>query len=92
VPRYHFHVEDGETLPDVEGLELPDDHAAKVAALRYLAELLGTYPRLVWATNSLQLTVTNERRLMLFTVDLGVTISPASSLYRARVAQPGGDG
>ena len=91
MPKYHFHAEDGEKLPDVAGLELPDDHAAKVAALRYLAELLETYPRLLWDTNTLQLNVTDHRGLTLLTLDLGVTISPASSLYRGRAYRTGGD-
>jgi len=84
MPRYHFHAEDGRSLPDPEGLDLPNDRAAEVAAVRYLAELLDTYPELLWDTRSLQVTVTSDTGLTLFTLDLGAIISPAVSRSAGR--------
>jgi len=77
MPRYHFHAADGSSLPDREGVELPDTRAAQVAAVRYLAQLVDNNPRLLWDTNNLQLRVTDDRGLMLFCLDLAATISPA---------------
>ena len=34
MPRYVFHVFDGKDLPDGEGVELPDDFAARTEAIR----------------------------------------------------------
>jgi hypothetical protein len=77
MPRYHFHAQDGAPLPDREGIDLPDDGAAQVAAVRYLSELVETYPRLLWETRNLQLTVTDARGLMLFRLNLEATLSAA---------------
>ncbi|WP_336487449.1 DUF6894 family protein [Methylobacterium nigriterrae] len=39
MPRYFFDIQDGTTLRDNEGLELPDVDAVRVEAHRALAEL-----------------------------------------------------
>lgn len=92
MPRYHFHAENGRPIPDPEGLDLPDDRAAEVAAVRYLAELLDTYPDLLWDTRTLQVTVTSDRGLILFTLDVGAIISPAVSRpARCNEKSPGGE-
>jgi hypothetical protein len=40
VPRYHFHIIDGRTLLDPEGVELPDPAGAREEALRLVGEIL----------------------------------------------------
>jgi hypothetical protein len=40
MPRYYFHIHDGKFLPDVEGTELPDDGAAREAALVLSGDIL----------------------------------------------------
>ncbi len=40
MPRYFFHIHDGQDYPDAEGTELPDLQAARVEAFRTSGELL----------------------------------------------------
>ncbi len=40
MPRYFFNLTDGrKSIPDQEGTELPDDHAARAHAFRVMREL-----------------------------------------------------
>ena len=46
MPRYFFHIRDGENIiPDEEGLELPDNEAAGVEARRSAVEMLADAQR-----------------------------------------------
>lgn len=40
VPRYFFTLRDGDLFPDEEGQELPDDDAARAAAVESARELM----------------------------------------------------
>jgi hypothetical protein len=40
VPRYHFNVRDGRDAPDGEGIELPDESAARVQAIQAAGEMI----------------------------------------------------
>jgi Domain of unknown function (DUF6894) len=45
MPRYYFHLKDGQVLHDDHGLELPDIAAAKNEALRASGDLIRGGPR-----------------------------------------------
>jgi hypothetical protein len=61
MPRYFFHTEDGETILDSQGMELPDLKAARAEAIRTCGEMLchipsaididNGYPFRVWVTD-----------------------------------------
>ena len=40
MPRYFFHVDNGEFVPDPSGTELPDINAARVEAVRAAGEMI----------------------------------------------------
>ena len=40
MPRYFFHVRDGQDFPDTEGSELPDLNAVRTEALKASGEML----------------------------------------------------
>jgi len=40
MPMYYFHLRDQDTLTDVDGTELPDDHAARAHATGVARELM----------------------------------------------------
>ena len=40
VPRYFFHIRDGQDFPDTEGTELPDLKAVRTEALQASGEML----------------------------------------------------
>jgi hypothetical protein len=54
--------------PDQEGIEMPSLAGARVEAARYAGELIRDRPDLVWMGEEVRVEVTDERRLILFTV------------------------
>lgn len=40
MPRFYFHVHDGQSLLDTEGSPMLDARAARIAALRFAGEIL----------------------------------------------------
>jgi hypothetical protein len=54
--------------PDVVGLEMPTIGEARLEAARYIGEVIRDKPDLVWAGEEVRVEVTDERRLVLFTV------------------------
>jgi hypothetical protein len=77
MPRYFFHIEDGTSRLDEEGVELPSPHAARVEAARVLAELVKDDPEDFWANRSMKLIVTDRPGLILFVLDLSAVEAPA---------------
>ena len=75
--RYFFETENGECFPDDTGTELPDLRAACVEASRILGDFLKERPKDFWDTDHLQLSVSDDSRMKLFTLRLSVTLAPA---------------
>lgn len=82
MPRFHFHIEDGTTLRDPEGLELRDIPAAQVEAALHFAELLKSRREEIWTDRALKLTVTDDRDLTLFVLEATVTLAAALGASR----------
>ena len=60
MPRSYFHIHDGMSLPDKEGVELPDLEEAKDEAIKLAAEVLrDRYAGVVWNGTSWRLDVTD---------------------------------
>jgi hypothetical protein len=78
MPRYFFHRADGECLRDGDGSELPSMHEARCEAVKVLAEYMRQDPCEFWETQSMSVTVADERGLTLFTVDVMSTAAPAA--------------
>lgn len=77
MPRYHFNIHDGEDLPDLEGVELPDLVAARVEAVRISGECLRDHAVKFWDGHEWQMEVTNDRGLTLFTLTFYATDAPS---------------
>ena len=71
MPRYFFNTENGGHLRDVEGLELPSEHAAEVEAVRYLGELLAQAPE-AYTSGALTITVTCSDGRIAFAVEASI--------------------
>ena len=76
--RYFFHVQDGVDLPDHEGTELLDWHAAQVLAVRRAGNLISDEARKMRLGEDWSMTVTNAAGLMLFQLHFHITASPAT--------------
>jgi len=68
MPRYFFHVHDGETYPDMQGTEFPNLLAARMEAVRFIAALLAEKPERFWQSTEWTLRVAEETDSTLFTL------------------------
>ncbi len=84
MPRYFFHVENGDLVKDEQGADLPNLEAVRNKAAMLLGELLKNAPDMFWADQSLRVIVTDDRQLIILTVDAVATTSPSV----ARPASP----
>lgn len=75
--RYFFHVANGSSDLDHEGIELPDDQAARVEALHFMGELLRDRGPDVWDAQGMKLIVTDKSGLILFVLALSAVEAPA---------------
>ncbi len=77
VPRFFFHVHDGQDFVDHVGTELPSILDARRHAARYAGELLQTDPELFWSGHQWQMDVADERGSILFQLMFVGIDSPA---------------
>ncbi len=77
MPRFYFHIHDGEFIPDEDGTELPDVSAARIEAARYAGQLLANKPEQAWETEGWSVEVTDDHRLVLFKLIVLATAGPA---------------
>lgn len=78
VPRYHFNVEDGESIPDLEGAELPDLASARAEAVRLAGRLLDDDPQLFCRRGHWRLVVADPSGAALFGLDIRAWDGPTA--------------
>jgi Domain of unknown function (DUF6894) len=66
VPRYFFHVHDGDSIRDADGTELPDIYAAQAEAVKLSGALLRDLGGQFWNGQNWKLEVTGDRGQALF--------------------------
>jgi hypothetical protein len=79
MPRYFFHVSDGDDYPDLHGTELPDLSAARNEAVRFAGALLSDHGEKFWTSGEWTMRVANEDDLTLFQLTFFSTDSAAGS-------------
>lgn len=70
MPRYFFHVQDGDFSPDELGTELPDIYRAQASAVKLCGELVAELGAKFWDHGVWKLEVCNDRSVLLFTLTL----------------------
>lgn len=68
MPRYFFHTADGGRCRDRSGTPLPDDAAARAAAIRFAGDVLSDEPDLLRDGKDFRVEVTDEQGVLLFTI------------------------
>lgn len=68
MPRYYFHVAGVDQVLDVEGIDLPDPAAARLAGIRFAGEILHGMPTLLDETAFIKIDVADESGKALFKV------------------------
>jgi hypothetical protein len=77
MPHYIFTLADDQDDWDGEAEELPDVQAAKCVAIRMISETLCNHPQKFWETDTHQVTVSDEKMLTQFIVEIVTTTAPA---------------
>ena len=62
MPRFFFHVEDGATFLDADGIDFPDLKAARDEAIRATAEILREIPNAIHKGDPIRIWVTDQPR------------------------------
>ena len=87
MPRFFFHSEDGHLEVDEIGTELADAAAARAEAVRFAGALLQDRPQTVWESTRWRMLVTDERKAILFAVEvatvIGASVTPWGQLASA---------
>jgi hypothetical protein len=80
MPRYFFHVQDGERIPDEEGLVLPGPDAARKEAVVAAGEMLKDSAAKVWTGEDWRMWVVDEAGkpvcALRFTAETGPSVQP----------------
>jgi hypothetical protein len=76
MPRYFFHVHDGQDLPDTEGTELPNVAAAQSEAIRASGDMLSNHKGSAgfWAGEDWTMNVTDATGRSLLTLRFSGTL------------------
>jgi len=76
MPRYFFHVRDGQEYLDTEGTELKDLAAAQTYALQVVTHLIGKQGSEFWDGEDWRLHVEDEASLELFRLQFQAVMKP----------------
>jgi len=68
MPRYYFTIEDGRPIEDPTGEELPDDAAARLAAVQIMAEVMTGHVLDLIPEGRLSVQVSDEAQQQIFSV------------------------
>jgi len=83
MPEFFFHIQDGTSTPDLDGVELKDISDAKCEAVKMAGRIICDASKEFWDRAEWQMTVTDDSGLTLFILDFVGTEAPAS-LTRVR--------
>lgn len=68
MPHYFFHTADGERHRDPSGVDLPDDAAARVEAIRFTGAIMADEPDVLWDGRDFRMEVVDAAQRLLFTI------------------------
>lgn len=77
--RYSFNKAGAVFDPDNEGSEIGSSNEARAEAVRYAGEILRGHPALVWHGEDFRIEVTDDQRMLLFTVTVIGMDSPPTT-------------
>jgi hypothetical protein len=81
--KYFFHLTTSHETHDDEGTELDSLQKARCYAVKMIADVLCNSPEEYWEAEVYRVTVTDESRLILFTVEM-ISMESAATPRRAR--------
>jgi hypothetical protein len=78
MPRYFFHLEHVRVIKDPEGSEHASLAAAKLHAVKKMAEALSEAPHEFWDADAYRMTVAEADGLVLFSIEMFANMAPAT--------------
>ena len=88
MPRYFFHVSDSVVIPDLEGVVLADDDAARLEAVTTAGAMLRDHAREFWSSGEWKVIVTDAQRIVLFTISCQALAAPRPPLVYNPTPRP----
>lgn len=79
MPRYHFHIHDGRSIIDTDGMVLDDTAQARRMAIRLSGQYFDNEADLVSLGEEWRMEVTDDQGLILFRLDFVVTAAASVS-------------
>ena len=96
MPRYFFHVDNGEFIPDPSGTELPDIQAARVEAVQAAGEMINEKGQSFWEhMTPWVMNVTDSNKRLLFTLEFVAKVPSGEAFYAPEIqtgTSPASDG
>jgi hypothetical protein len=74
--RYFFDTQDGQSVADAEGVELPSLAAAEIEAVRLAGELLREHAEEFWTSRVFAVSVTDQHGVGQFVITIAGTRTP----------------
>ena len=87
MPKYLFHLP-SPTVPEPEGIDLPDLEAARRVAVRTAAAMIGQNVDDFWESREWQMTVSDEYGLQLFSLTFFATDAAAAGPVEIHLERP----
>ncbi|WP_141245109.1 hypothetical protein [Mesorhizobium sp. WSM3860] len=88
MPRYFFHVDNGEFIPDQAGIDLPDLNAARREAVRAAGQMIDDSQQSFWEhMTPWNMHVTDDDSRLLFTLQFGAKVPSGEARYIPRPDQ-----
>ena len=88
MPRFHFHIFDGQDRRDEDGTELPDFQAAQVEAIRFAGEILKDEAHRIALGKEWRMHVTDESNMILLRLDFSAVAAPVAPHSSRWTLQP----
>ena len=84
--RFYFHIEHVKIIRDNDGSDHETLDAAKLHAVKRIADILSHEPESFWDSDVFRMTVAQADGLVLFTLDIFAQLAPAAGPFDVRRA------
>lgn len=82
MPRYHFHIDNGEFTVDKTGTDFPDLETAKLQAVRAAGQMIMEIRRSFWESQTpWVMNVTDEQGQLAFTLMFAAKVPSGEAIY-----------
>ena len=88
MPKYFFHIHDGQSFPDEEGTDLANLAAARLEAIQLTGQMLKDDSGAFWNGEDWRVQVTDEAGMTLFTLHFMAVQAAATQSAKPLLAAP----